>query len=104
MESFPEHINVLNFSTCKEQVYNNMLLSLFRKEIYDTLVTRKDETVYIDLDSFSRKYCCNNTKITNKILTEIIVEIHKLGWKTKLSFGDTGLFIYSTETPPINCW
>lgn len=103
MESFPDHIHVNNINNNKLNLYRNMLLCLFRKEIYDTLITRKDETEYIDLDMFSRKYC-NNMKLMNSILDDIIVEIHKLGWKTKLSFGDTGLFIYSTENPPVNCW
>jgi len=30
--------------------------------------------------------------------------VDNLGWKCKLSFSDTGLFVYSTENPPPSCW
>jgi len=31
-------------------------------------------------------------------------ELEELGWKCKKSFGQTALFIYSTENPPPSCW
>ena len=36
--------------------------------------------------------------------SKIIEELQELGWKCKTSFGGTGLFIYSTENPPPNCY
>ena len=103
MNSFPETMNVKNIETF-ESINNNRIISLFRQEIYETLITRADENVYIDLDVFRRKYCNNKTCILNNIVTKITNELHELGWKTKLSFGDTGLFIYSTVDQPVSCW
>ena len=38
-------------------------------------------------------------------MSEIIIkELEELGWKCKLSYGQTALFIYSTENPPPSCW
>ena len=75
-----------------------------RQDIYETLIKRKTENDYIDLDLVLRQYCDNNTCMLKKIIDTITEELHTLGWKTKLSFGDTGLFIYSTENPPTSCW
>jgi hypothetical protein len=103
MNSFPDHINVKN----KDQfllINYKRVESLFRQEIYETLLQRKDENEYIDLTTFSRKYCKNSTCMIDKISTKVRNELEYIGWKTKLSFGDTGLFIYSTENPPTSCW
>jgi hypothetical protein len=103
MNSFPEHMNIQNIASFST-INNERVTSIFRQEIYETLLTRKDENVYIDLDIFRIKYCNNKTSILSEILRKIISELHGLGWKTKLSFGDTGLFIYSTDEPPVSCW
>jgi hypothetical protein len=103
MNSFPKHIHADNIPEFHKINYER-IVGLFRKETYDTLLTRKDENVYIDLDTFSRKYCNNKSCVINKIVESVSEELRELGWKTKLSFGDTGLFIYSTENPPISCW
>lgn len=103
MNSFPNHIRSDNISTF-QKINFERVAGLFRKEVYETILTRKDENVYIDLDTFSRKYCNNKACVVEKFLTSIIEELAELGWKTKLSFGDTGLFIYSTEDPPSSCW
>jgi hypothetical protein len=103
MDSFPHYMNAKNIGSFTS-INVARVTSIFRQEIYKTLLTRKDENVYIDLDIFRIKYCNNKTPIILEILEEITPELHELGWKTKLSFGDTGLFIYSTDEPPVSCW
>ena len=103
MDSFPEHIKIENINMFPSINYSR-ILGLFREEIYTTLLTRKDENEYIDLDTFSRKYCNNKTHINKNLVEDVEKELNDLGWKTKLSFADTGLFIYSTENPPVSCW
>jgi len=103
MKTFPNELNVKNIDSFRE-INNDRIICLIRKEIYDTLIRRKDENEYIDLDMLSKCYSDNNMNIITKIITTIREELHILGWNTKLSFGDTGLFIYSTEEPPSSCW
>ena len=42
--------------------------------------------------------------LTKQLVKEVIPELEKNGWKCKTSFGGTGLFIYSSENPPPNCF
>jgi hypothetical protein len=42
-------------------------------------------------------------KEINKSLYKAM-ELTQLGWKCKLSYGDTALFIYTSENPPAGCW
>lgn len=103
MISFPEDINVRNINN-----FQNLniirIKSLLRQEIYDLLLTRKDENSYVDLDIFLMKHCNRKVCILEAIIKDIREELQNLGWNTKLGFGDTGLFIYSTENPPTSCW
>ena len=101
MKSLPEEIDVSNIKNFQNLYYEDVLCS-FRKYVYDTIVKRKDETEYVDLD-FLKKYFTKHL-CSKKIVEKICSELHELGWKTKLSYGDTGLFIYTTENPPHNCW
>ena len=102
MNSFPDDIRVDNVKNFLNIQYN-IVINSFRQEIYNTIIKRKDETDYIDLDVFQRRFCNKNISLKD-IVDKICYELHDLGWKTKLSYGDTGLFIYSTENPPHNCW
>ena len=38
------------------------------------------------------------------MINTTVKELKELGWNCKLSFGGTGLFIYSTENQPRGCW
>jgi len=103
MDSFPSNIHVDNIKNFSSIQYD-IAINSFRKEVYETIIKRKDESDYIDLDIFERRFCKNNSICLKKIVKQICSELEELGWKTKLSYGDTGLFIYSTENPPHNCW
>jgi hypothetical protein len=102
MNTFPTYIdsnNINNFNT----INLIRIKCCIREYIHDFLLNRKDDSVYVDLDMLCNKY---NKKINiiQEIITDICLELKDLGWNTKLSYGDTGLFIYSTTEPPANCW
>ena len=73
-----------------------------RGEIFDMIMTL-DETNYFMIDNFRSRY--NLKKSEMKTMLDIVIsELTKLGWKYQTSFGGTGLFIYSTDNPPRNCY
>lgn len=99
MTHFPHVKDKDNF----EQINYDRINNILRTDIYDLMISRKSENDYFDLDTFNIK---NNVsmKTLQQMIKEIMNELGTLGWKTKLSFGDTGLFIYSSEEPPKSCW
>lgn len=101
MNNFPSTINVNNKKNFKIINYNN-IISIMRKEIYDIII-KENENDYFDIDIFQEKYKLKNDD-KDAMVKSIVSELEKIGWKTKLSFGDTGLFIYSSENPPPSCW
>ena len=100
MDKFPDYLNVLEKDNFKNIKYKR-LENIFREDVFLHLINRKDENDYIDLDKY---YSHFDKSELSKIFYKVRDEIHELGWKTKLSFGDTGLFIYSTEDKPSSCW
>jgi hypothetical protein len=111
MKKFPNHINIKNKTLVMQPYKNNFeeinyqrILELLRKEIYEHLISRKDENDYFDIEIFCKRYNYTEKENFSKILKIVLTEITELGWKTQLSFGDTGLFIYSTKEKPSSCW
>ena len=101
MDNFPEYLNLKNSDNFKSINYRRICNQL-RKEIHDLILKRHDENDYFDIDIFMLNYSCQN--IIESIIHEICLELNELGWKTCLAFGETGLFIYSTEEKPQSCW
>jgi hypothetical protein len=105
LKEFPLYLNIKD-KAIDENYFKNInkirLLSLIRNEIHNLIVGRKDENDCFDLDFFNKKYDCRD--LYYEIVDIIIKELNELGWKTQLSFGDTCLFIYSTEETPKSCW
>lgn len=101
MDEFPETISVENKDIFSKYLYY-MTLKNIRRDIFEFMISRKDEDKYFDLD----KYLCqkDNADDIASMMNTISTELFALGWKTKLSFGGTGLFVYSTETPPPSCY
>jgi hypothetical protein len=106
MNKFPTDININNKNNFKNYNYNRVIKQL-RNDIYNHLISRREETDYFDIENFRKKYNYNDQDDSENfeiILKQIIDELKKLGWNIELSYGDTGLFIYSTEEKPPNCW
>ena len=115
MEYLPESINIKNkkllhntededdvYFSNFEKINYQRLLSIIRLDLYELIVSRNDENNYFALDDFASRNSCSS--LLPKITEQIIAELKEKGWNTKLSFGDTGLFIYSTEDKPSSCW
>ena len=101
MLNFPNEISPVNNVNFKN-LNKDRLLSSLRKDIYNLIISRKDENEYYELDIFEMTYSCK--EYMNELIRQIIIDLNELGWKTQVSFGDTGLFIYSTDEPPRSCW
>jgi len=103
MNNLPKTLHVdnkKNFSSINDM----RLLMMVNEEIFNLLISRDSENEYYDLDSFSNRYLNRNIEKMHIIMEGVQAQLIKLGWKCKYSFNDTGLFIYSTETPPPSCW
>ena len=108
MNSFPQILKVSNKTNFAE-LNNERILNLFREHVYLHILKNyhsdKDENNYVDLDVFCKQHLANkNERVMKDIVTIIVNELKKLGWKCTLSFNDTGLFIYSTDQKPASCW
>ena len=97
MNSFPENLNVSNKNN-----FNGLLddhhISILRSEIFYHMLHSKENDFY-DLDVFNKNYV-KNMKKTHELVAVICIELKNLGWNTFLGFGDTGLYIYSSEEKP----
>lgn len=100
MKDFPTTLNVKNKDNFKN-LNKDRLKCYLRRDIYEHIISH-EESDYFSLDDFNKRV--NNMFLTKELVKEILPEIEKLGWKCKTSFGGTGLFIYSTESPPPNCF
>lgn len=74
-----------------------------RRTIYENVI-QGDETDYIDLDAFAKLYAKGDLRLVQGLISQITTELKDRGWKCATSYGQTALFIYSSESPPINCY
>jgi len=81
-------------------LYYNRTKCYLRRELYEHVI-RHNENNYFSLDDFNKTV--DNIELVKEMIDELIIELEELGWKCKLSYGGTGLFIYSTENPPSTC-
>ena len=110
MNSIPDEIDITNIKLkydndyiCNfEKINYDRLKNLLRSEIYVLILSREREDIYYDIELFSTRNHAH--EVVDKLVTELRQELKNIGWKTCLSYGDTGLFIYSTEDKPNNCW
>lgn len=97
MNKFPEFISEKN-RTQFAGILEEKILQKLREDIVDT-VLHDDSSNFYDISLF--KYSKHRNII--KLVKQVMKELDELGWKTKLSYGDTALFIY-TGSVPVNCW
>ena len=101
MKEFPSRLKPQNKDQFSSYCYNRNIAYL-RKEIYE-LVIKGDENSYFELDKFERHYKLKKGEI-DKMSDRVSEELEELGWHVKKSFGNTGLFIFSSEVPPPSCY
>lgn len=97
MNKFPDFINEKNRANFAH-ILEERILQKLREEILD-VVLQDDCSNFYDISSF--KY--GSYKNIKDLIKHVMKELEELGWKTKLSYGDTALFIY-TGLVPVNCW
>lgn len=100
MKEFPRAMRVENIAKFP-QLWEERLKYYLRREVYEHVLSHA-ENDYFSLDKFNERV--NNIELTKKLVKEIVPELEQLGWKCKMSYGGTALFIYSTPAPPPNCW
>ena len=88
----------INLITNNQEIFVKLNLQRLCKElrqnIYIFLISRKSEEDFFDITRHTKDSEC---------LEIIYKELEIAGWKHRLSYGDTGLFIYR-ENVPKNCW
>lgn len=99
MEHLPKSLHV---SLRKEfpKLNKKRVKSMLIDDLTLFLINRKNENEYFNLD----KYIECNYPFMSEILDEIKADLDDLCWNYKMSFGDTALFIYTTDNPPPSCW
>ena len=104
MKVFPDVLNVKHKDGFPS-VYYNRVMCYLRKAIYEHMISH-DENSYFDLEKFGRIYFTTDKReeLITKMGIGIKKELTEMGWKCKLSFGETALFIYSSENHPKSCW
>jgi len=103
MHYFPDRIAPKNLEKFKE-FFKKRTTCYFRRAIFEFLISRNDDTDYFAIDQFRDKFeFPKNIDFLNEMVKEIRGELHNLGWKTELCFGDTGLFIFAGDKPS-NCY
>ncbi len=100
MQTFPYNLTP-QYKKSFKLLNVDRLKCLLRQDLYNHIIS-KEEKDYFSLDEFYN--LIGSMQEGKEIVKEIIKELVNMGWKCKTSFGGTGLFIYSTENPPPNCF
>ena len=100
MKKFPSFLSPSNRSYFLQQ-YREYLTHAIRKKIFKHVLTKK-ETDYFSLEEVNESV--NNLQLVQEVVSDLKNELVELGWKCNFAHGNTALFIYSSENPPVNCW
>lgn len=101
MKEFPSILRPDNKEAFSKLNYDRIKCYL-RRDLYEHIIAHS-EGEYFSIDAFNEKRV-GSMDMVKKMVGDLIPELEKLGWSCKTSFGGTGLFIYSTEKPPPNCF
>lgn len=74
------------------------LLCRMREEIEKMILSNNEEDSF-DLVIFDSKMNIKDMKKTRAFCNKLRDELHSLGWKTILGFGDTALYVYCGKKP-----
>ena len=101
MDNFSEQLSPANKANFKS-LYDTYWKKCIRDEIYRKIISG-DEADFFDYECFARKHYLNVGSIRT-LVYQIVDELRELGWKIKTTYGDSVLFIYSTEDLPRGAW
>ena len=97
MKKFPCHLTPNNIGDFKEY-YHKKCLSLLRNLITTYLYENSKGGIGLyQLESSKYPEIYRNRKIKQELIDDVCKELHELGWKTKIVYGDSCLFIYSDD-------
>jgi len=99
MRYFPENFKPEDKDNFKKLAYDRVKCYM-RRDVYEHVLTHS-ESNYFSLDSFNA-HGIDILEI-KRMLGEVVKELESCGWKCTISYGGSGLFIYSGEKPA-NCW
>ena len=94
MQSFPEK---LSDSSTFSETLDDFLICKMRQEIY-VHILRNNQNDFFDIELFNRQNV-KDMKKTEQFAETISSELLKLGLKTFVGYGGTGLFFYDKEQP-----
>jgi hypothetical protein len=100
MFEFPQKCSPKNKEFFKDFQYQRNLCYL-RRDVYEHIL-KNNEDDYFDVSGFNEKYV-KDLETVVKMMETIELELKNLGWNTKLCYGNTGLYIYSTVELPVSC-
>ena len=101
MKEFPAELTIENKEHFSEYIYKRWKCYL-RRDITEHMLANEEKD-YFDLDKFVETHAIKDRELAQKMLREIEEELNKIGWKTTISFGGNGMFIYA-DKKPANCW
>ena len=96
MDKFPDYLSVSSKHLFSSYMETN-IMSKLRNKIYEFILTGNEDDYFVLGNFYRSENINNNTQLTTRITDTIINELTALGWTTKLAFGGTGLYIYSTQ-------
>jgi len=113
MECLPDILNVKNKFIFVNIKYKT-IIKILRKSIYDHLLKYEYENnendTYLcenncfDIEVFFKENNVEKKEEKDYYFKIIKEELNDLGWNCILTFGESALFIFSTEKQPTNCW
>lgn len=89
MKEFPEALRPKYRHLFDEMAFTQQLEN-WRKKVFSYIINHETRGLTLTNDE-------NYQKIDNRILNVITDELKQLGWKTKLAFNGTVLFIFDQE-------
>ena len=81
----------------KEEEMYLLLSNLLRDDIYRFLIFREDDNDFFDLTLLKRKY----KELIIRPLNDVMNDLNSSGFKTQLSYGGSGLFIFKGDVPSL---
>lgn len=88
MKDFPENLRP-KYRHLFDQLAFDQQLQKWRQKVFSYIIHHETRGLTITDDNYQ--------KIDSKVLSTIINELNELGWKTKLAFNGTVLFIFEQE-------